>query len=47
VPLLLAQNTANLRIILIGDAGEINAAQKNILKDAINKKIPGRLPFRG
>lgn len=37
-----AQDPVQLRLILIGDAGEINAAQQSILTDAISKNIPGK-----
>jgi hypothetical protein len=29
-------------VILIGDAGEINAAQRSILSDAVNRSLPGK-----
>ena len=37
-----AQDTVLHRVILIGDAGEMDASQKIILQDAANKTIPGR-----
>lgn len=38
----IAQDSLQCRIILIGDAGEVNAAQQAILSSAIEKKIPGK-----
>ena len=37
-----AQTDVQARVILIGDAGEINTTQKAILQDAISKSIPGK-----
>ncbi|MEO6314606.1 MAG: metallophosphoesterase, partial [Chitinophagaceae bacterium] len=37
-----AQEEVQFRVILIGDAGEINSTQAAILKDAISKSIPGK-----
>lgn len=42
VQCLCAQNKVEQRIILIGDAGKINAAQKAILRDAISRSLPGK-----
>jgi Omp85 superfamily domain/Calcineurin-like phosphoesterase len=39
---LYAQDEVQQRIILIGDAGEINTAQKAILTDAISRSLPGK-----
>ncbi|MEP6728579.1 MAG: metallophosphoesterase, partial [Bacteroidota bacterium] len=39
---LAAQEDVQYRVILIGDAGEINATRQAILKDAISKSIPGK-----
>lgn len=39
---LFAQGQVKLRVILIGDAGEINTAQQSILSNAIAKNIPGK-----
>lgn len=39
---LLAQDSVQQRIILIGDAGEINLAQKAILADAVGRTLPGK-----
>lgn len=39
---LFAQDSVQYRIILIGDAGEINAAQKVIFSDAVNRSLPGK-----
>ena len=38
----IAQDSIQQRIILIGDAGEINPVQKAILADAINRSFPGK-----
>ncbi|MFT3935416.1 MAG: BamA/TamA family outer membrane protein [Chitinophagaceae bacterium] len=37
-----AQQTIQTRVILVGDAGEINPAQEAILKHAISQSIPGK-----
>jgi Omp85 superfamily domain/Calcineurin-like phosphoesterase len=37
-----SQGDVRYRVILIGDAGEINATQKAIINDAISKSIPGK-----
>ena len=37
-----AQDDVQYRVILIGDAGEINPTQQAIIKDAISKSIPGK-----
>ncbi len=39
---LFAQQDIQQRVILIGDAGEINTAQKAILSDAENRLVPGK-----
>lgn len=38
----LAQDSLQFRVILIGDAGEINATQQQVLDNAIEKNIPGK-----
>lgn len=42
LPLLSAQDSVQVRVILIGDAGEINAVQQSILEHAIQNNIPGK-----
>ncbi|MEP7277804.1 MAG: metallophosphoesterase [Bacteroidota bacterium] len=37
-----AQDGVKQRVILIGDAGEINPAQEAIINDAVQKSIPGK-----
>jgi hypothetical protein len=39
---LFAQDSIKFRVILIGDAGEINAAQKAILTDIVHKSLPDK-----
>ena len=37
-----AQDDVHYRVILIGDAGEINPVQQAIINDAVSKSIPGK-----
>jgi hypothetical protein len=37
-----AQDDVQYRVILIGDAGELNAEQQLIINDAVSKSIPGK-----
>ena len=39
---LFAQDSIQYRVMLIGDAGEINPAQQAILSDIINRSLPGK-----
>lgn len=42
LPYLYAQDSVQVRVILIGDAGEINAVQQSILEHVMQKNIPGK-----
>jgi hypothetical protein len=42
VQYLFAQDSIQYRVILIGDAGEINTSQKAILSDIINRSLPDK-----